>query len=70
MMGNWRGEFTDSNMGQGFAVTFGISTRHLLDLNAEGRCAALDEGFSPSKVMRAGKMSTRKHEAGFGNSLH
>jgi hypothetical protein len=53
MMRNWCGEFTDSNMGQGFAVIFGILTQHLLDLNAEGRYAALDEGFSPSKVMRA-----------------
>jgi hypothetical protein len=48
MMGNWCGQFTDSNMGQGFAKAFGISTRHSLDLNAEGRYAAVDEGFSLS----------------------
>jgi hypothetical protein len=29
-------EFTDSNMGQGFAMVFGISTRDLLDLYAKG----------------------------------
>ena len=53
-------EFTDFDMGQGFAMALEIPTRHLLDLDAKGLYAALDEGFSPSKVMRAGKLSDAK----------
>jgi hypothetical protein len=49
MIGNWGGEFTDSNMSQGFAMIFGVSTWHLLNLDAKVRYAALDEDFSPSK---------------------
>lgn len=49
MMGNWR-----------FAMIFGISTLHLLDLNAEGRYAALDEEFFSLSVVRAGKLSDAK----------
>jgi hypothetical protein len=53
-------EFTDFDMGQGFAMTLEIPTRHLLDLDAKGLYAALDEGFSPSKWCALEKPSDAK----------
>ena len=54
-------------MGQGFAMIFGVSKRHLLDLDAKGRYAALDEEFSPSKSdARWKNRMTRRHEADSG----